>query len=156
MVTQNQHKPVKTELSDLNESINEQKSSLNAIVPAIEGLKESNLTPAIRSAQQASLIETPSSGTNELLSLPINAPSSLQVLSMDPDKNIDIELITFYKLLKPSELLNEPDASEIIHTYLNDINTKLKSWGAQKSHKIKDSQEYKSLQRKIDGFRAYK
>src|SRR5437899_3168372 len=43
------HKPMNTQLSILNETMNEQKSSLNAIVPAIEGLKESNVTPAITS-----------------------------------------------------------------------------------------------------------
>lgn len=92
---------------------------MNAIVPAIELKKISSATPLIGPVITSN--GNTSSRTNESLPLPTEVPFSLrdqalQVLSMDPHKNIDIKLITACKLFKPCELLNEPDASEIIKT----------------------------------------
>jgi len=78
-------------------------------------------------------------------------------LRFDPDKGLDIELLEHYKLLKPSEILDEEEPRELVCAYIKSIDTNLKRWGGRISNvQDKNSEEYKLLRRKIDAMRAYK
>jgi hypothetical protein len=78
-------------------------------------------------------------------------------LNLDPDKGLDIELLEHYKLLKPSEILDEEEPRELVCAYIKSIDTNLKRWGGRISNlQDKNSAEYKLLRRKIDAMRAYK
>ena len=91
-------------------------------------------------------------GTRE--KLPLVVPSALR---FDPDKGLDIELLEHYKLLKPSEILDEEEPRELVCAYIKNIDTNLKRWGGRISNvQDKNSAEYKLLRRKIDAMRAYK
>lgn len=127
------------------------------IVPAIEQ-SSTKTAKAIEASNTKMIKDITSSIPKHTSSIP-QLPSSLPPLSnltIDPNKDIDIELITAYKLLKPSELLNENDAEQIIEAYIPDINKKLQSWGGQIRSKKEDSDEYRELRRKIDGFKKYR
>jgi hypothetical protein len=78
-------------------------------------------------------------------------------LNLDPDKGLDIELLGHYKLLKPSEILDEEEPRELVCAYIKNIDTNLKRWGGRISNiQDKNSTEYKLLRRKIDAMRTYK
>jgi hypothetical protein len=91
-------------------------------------------------------------GTRE--KLPLVGPSAFL---FDPDKDLDIELLEHYTLLKPSEILGEGEPRELVSGYIKHIDCNLMKWGGQiRNIKDKNSEEYKVLRRKIDGIRAYK
>jgi hypothetical protein len=76
---------------------------------------------------------------------------------LDPDKGLDIELLEYYKLLKPSEILQDEDPRELITAYVKNIDTNLKRWGRQISRiQDKEADQWMLLRRKIDSMRVYK
>ncbi len=89
----------------------------------------------------------------------VSSASAIQkkTINLDPDKDLDIELLEFYKLLKPSEILGEGEPRELVSGYIKYIDCNLMKWGGQIGNiKDKKSEDYKILRRKIDGMRAYK
>ncbi len=51
-------------------------------------------------------------------------------LSLDSDKDLDLEFFNYYKHFKLSEILNEFNPEEVIEVYITEINKKLKSCGS--------------------------
>jgi hypothetical protein len=96
--------------------------------PIVEELKASKAVKALESKEMRMIEQDviPSTPATEGLSpkgaIEAAIPSSLQPIEqtplvIDPDKDIDIQLITYYNFLKPSELLKEEDRNEYIQHY---------------------------------------
>jgi predicted transcriptional regulator len=83
--------------------------------------------------------------------------TTIPLINIDPDNELDFELLKRYNYLKPSELFRVEKPRELVCTYIKEIDTRLMSWGGQIA-KIKDkkSEEYNLLSHKIEGMRAYK
>src|SRR5438876_8011769 len=87
--------------------------------------------------------------TSEVLQAALGSSASAiqkKSINLDPDKGLDFELLEYYKLLKPSELLGEGEPRELVCEYIKNIDTNLKKWGGQISNvQDKNSEEYKLL-----------
>ncbi len=77
-------------------------------------------------------------------------------LIIDPDKDIDSQLITYYDFLKPSELLKQEDRNECIEHYIPTINKELQSFDGRIKNKKEGTENYKRYRRFIDGLRTYR
>lgn len=79
-----------------------------------------------------------------------------KTMNYNPDKDLDVEILEFYKLPLPSNLIKLHDPRKLTEEYINFINKKNQVWGGTKARTAKESTDYKVLTRKIDAFKKYR